>query len=211
MDKNLPFIHPSYANENDLKEDNQRLEFLGDSLIGFITALFLYENFKDEKEGFLSHLKGQLVSTETLAHFSKILKLDEKLLLSYGEEKNKGREKQKILADTFEAYIAYIFLKKGIKKAKKILEDLLKDELKEKKEYLKKLDPKSFFQQICQKKGFPLPEYKSNEPLGPAHNPIFFVEVFVGEKIYGKGEGSSKKEAEQKAAEEAIKIIENEN
>lgn len=209
MDKNLPFIHPSYANERNLREDNQRLEFLGDSLIGFIVSEYLYENFKEEKEGFLSHLKSQLVSTETLSSFAKILELDKKLLLSNGEEKSGGREKQKILADTFEAYIAYIYLKKGIKKVKKILEQLLDVAIKEKKELLFKLDPKSLLQQICQRRNLPLPEYRAGEPTGPAHNPTFFVEVLVGGKVLGKGEGASKKEAEQKAAEESIKIIEN--
>ncbi|MEJ5166245.1 MAG: ribonuclease III [Thermoanaerobaculia bacterium] len=209
MDKNLPFIHPSYANEKNLKEDNQRLEFLGDSLLGFIVSEYLYENFKEEREGFLSHLKSQLVSTETLASFAKILELDKKLFLSNGEEKNGGREKQRILADTFEAYIAYIYLKKGIKKAKKILEELLDGAIKEKKELFFKLDPKSYLQQICQRKNFPLPEYRAEEPIGPAHSPTFFVEVLVEGKVLGKGEGTSKKEAEQRAAEEAIKKIEN--
>lgn len=210
MDKNLPFIHPSYANEKNLKEDNQRLEFLGDSLLGFIVSEYLYENFKEEREGFLSHLKSHLVSTETLASFAKILELDKKLFLSNGEEKNGGREKQRILADTFEAYIAYIYIKKGIKKAKKILGELLDSAIKEKKELLFKLDPKSYLQQLCQRKNFPLPEYRAGEPIGPAHSPTFFVEVLVDGKVLGKGEGASKKEAEQKAAEEAIKKIENE-
>lgn len=208
MDKNLPYIHPSYANENNLKEDNQRLEFLGDSLLGFLTAHFLYENFKEEREGFLSHLKSQIVSTETISNFAKKLNLDEKILLSYGEEKDKGREKQKILADTFEAYLGFIFLKKGIKKAKKIVEELIKDYLKEKKEFYKKLDPKSMLQQILQKKNLPLPVYKANEPEGPPHNPTYKVKVFVNGKILGEGIGKSKKEAEQRAAEEAIKDIE---
>lgn len=209
MDKNLPFIHPSYANEKNLKEDNQRLEFLGDSLLGFIVSEYLYENFKEEKEGFLSHLKSQLVSTEILSSFAKILKLDKKLLLSNGEEKSGGREKQRILADTFEAYIAYIYLKKGIKKVKKILEKLLDSEIKEKKELIFKLDSKSHLQQLCQRRNLPLPEYRAGEPSGPAHSPTFFVEVLVDGKVLGKGEGASKKEAEQKAAEESIKIIEN--
>lgn len=208
MDKNLPFIHPSYANEKNLKEDNQRLEFLGDSLLGFLTANFLYENFKEEKEGFLSHLKSQIVSTETVSNFAKKLKLNEKILLSYGEEKDKGREKQKILADTFEAYLAYIFLKKGIKKAEKIVKVLIESELDEKKEIYEKLDSKSKLQQICQNKCLPLPEYKLEELKGPAHSPTFIIKVFVNGKILGEGIGQSKKEAEQRAAEEAIKEIE---
>lgn len=209
MDKNLPFIHPSYANENDLKEDNQRLEFLGDALLGFLTANYLYEKFKFEDEGFLSHFKSQLVSKEEIANFAKKLNLDKKILLGSSEEKNMGREKQGILADTFEAYLAYIFLKKGIKKAEKIIKKLIESKLDEKKEIYGKLDSKSKLQQICQKKCLPLPEYKLEESIGPAHSPTFIIKVFVNGKFLGKGIGLSKKEAEQRAAEEALEKIEN--
>ena len=207
MNKNLPFTHPSYANENNLDEDNQRLEFLGDSLLGFIVSNFLYENFEDKDEGFLSHFKSQLVSTETISNFAKKLEIDKKLLLSSGEEKNKGRENQKILADSFEAYLAYIFLKKGLKKAKKLVEELLKEEIEIKKEKLEKLDSKSNLQQICQKKGLPIPEYKINCQEGPPHKPVFKIDVFIEGKYFGSGIGASKKEAEQKAAEEALKKL----
>ncbi len=208
MDKNLPFIHPSYANEKDLKEDNQRLEFLGDALLGFLTANFLYEKFEGKDEGFLSHIKSQLVSTEALSKFAKKFEFDKKVLLSSGEEKNGGRENPKILEDTFEAYLAYIFLKKGLKKAKKIVEELLKEEIKTKIESLEKLDSKSFLQQICQKKRLSIPEYKIIGQEGPAHKPTFKVDVFIEGKHFGSGTGSSKKEAEQRAAEEALKNIE---
>lgn len=208
MDKNLPFIHPSYANEKDLKEDNQRLEFLGDALLGFLTANFLYENFEGKDEGFLSHLKSQLVSTETLSKFAKKLEFDKKIFLSSGEEKNGGKENPKILEDTFEAYLAYIFLKKGLKKAKKIVEELLKDEIKTKMESLEKLDSKSYLQQLCQKNGFSIPEYKLNKQEGPPHKPIFKIDVLIDGKYFGSGVGTSKKEAEQRAAEEALKNIE---
>lgn len=210
MIKNLPFIHPSYANENNLEEDNQRLEFLGDALLGFIVSEFLYNQFEKEKEGFLSNLKANLVCNDTFAKFAKKLKLDENLLLSFGEEKNGGRDNPAILSDTFEAYIAYFYLKKGIKKTRKLVEELLREFLNEKKNFLEKLDPKSHLQQILQKNKFPLPEYRAGEPQGPPHKPIFKVEVYIDGKYYGTGTGSSKKEAEMKAAEEAIKNIEKE-
>lgn len=207
-DKNLPFIHPSYANEKKLKEDNQRLEFLGDSLIGFLTSLFLYEKFKEKDEGFLSLLKSKLVSKENLSKFAKKLKLEERILLSRGEEKNKGRENPKILSDTFEAYISFIFLNYGLGKAKKIFFNLLKEEIEESEKEITRLDEKSYLQQICQKKGFSVPFYNSIQKEGPSHKPLFESEVYIEGKIFGKGIGFNKKEAEKKAALEAIKKIE---
>ncbi len=210
MRKILAFIHPSYANEKNLKEDNQRLEFLGDSIISFITSNFLYEKFPEMEEGSLTKIKSYLVSTENLSFLAKKIGIDKKIFLSNGEEKCGGREKATILADAFEAYLAYIYLKKSFKKAKKFLEPLLEETLKEKKDILMSIDSKSKLQQICQKKGFQLPEYKIKELEGPAHSPIFTVEVYINGNFYGKGRGFSKKEAEKNAAEEALKNFKDE-
>lgn len=199
------FIHRSYLNEVKKKRlaSNERLEFLGDSVLAFLTSSFLYEN-SPQPEGVLTNLRSAIVCTKTLSKIAKKLNLGEFLKLSKGEEKEGGRENPSILANTFEALLGAIFLDQGIPVAKHFLEGFLFPYAKKiiSKEDIK--DPKSLFQELVQEKIKVSPIYKVLKEEGPDHAKKFEVGVFVEEKLYGVGFGKSKQEAEEEAAKIAI-------
>jgi len=201
--------HSSYAYEHQKEiKDNEILEFLGDSVLGFILCDFLYKNFQGLSEGELSKLKSAAASTNTLSLFAKEIKLDKKMMLGKGEKKSGGRNKKTILAGVFEALVAALYLDGGINAAKGLLE-------KQFLNFFKKIDMdhflinnyKSALQEHLQKENLPPPTYKTVRTKGPEHNKRFTIEVFSNKQRLGKATGLSKKEAEQKAAQKAIKTL----
>jgi len=200
------FIHRSYLNEAKKKDlsSNERLEFLGDAVLEFLTSSFLFQNFPKRREGELTNLRSAIVCTKTLSQIAKKLDLGQFLKLSKGEEKEGGRKNPSILADTFEALLGAIYLDQGIDQAKGFLEKTLFPHVKKiiAKKNLK--DPKSLFQEVVQERIKVSPLYKVLKEEGPDHAKKFEVGVFVEEKLYGVGLGKSKQEAEEKAAQTAI-------
>ncbi len=207
-DENLlttAFIHRSYLNENsDYSQHNERLEFLGDAVLELVTTEYLYKNYPNP-EGDLTNWRSALVKTETISDVSKSLGFEDYLFMSRGESKSKGRARQLILANCFEAVIGAIYMDKGYDEAKKFITNnliTLLSEIIEKKLYI---DPKSRFQELAQQRESITPRYEVLSEKGPDHNRIFTVGVFVGEKMIGQGEGASKQLAQQEAAQNALK------
>jgi len=202
--------HSSHAYETnpDHPEDNELLEFLGDSVIGLVTAEFYFAAFPGRNEGELSKLKASATSTLALSQLARAIKLDKAILLGKGEEKCGGRKKVSILAGSFEALTGAIYLDGGFDAARRFVCGLLRSSLKPiKSETLTINNSKSALQEICQKAGLPAPDYRLVTEKGPAHDRTFVVEVHLGAKVLAKSKGPSKKSAEQKAAEKVLKAF----
>ena len=195
------FVHRSYLNESKKTlTSNERLEFLGDSILSFLVSEYLYKTYEDLPEGELTNLRSSIVKTEALAEIALKLSLGDCLYLSKGEEEGGGRKNPSILADTFEALLGAIFLDIGLTPVKKIINEQLLPILPKiiaEKTYK---DAKSNFQEMVQETVKLSPVYKVIQEAGPDHAKRFTVGVYVEEKLWGKGEGRSKQEAEQKAA-----------
>ena len=189
--------HSSYANETSV-ESNERLEFLGDAVLGFVVADVLYKRYPEASEGKLSKMRSSIVSRMNFAHFARELKIDKQLLLGKGEENTGGRERESNLSGTFEAVIGAIFIDGGYRKVYKIITKLLKNCLNGDKEIFK--DYKTKLQEVAQRKFKKVPKYKVILEEGPPHNKSFHIEVKLGRKSFGKGIGRNKKQAEQEAA-----------
>lgn len=202
------FIHRSYLNEHKGSKlsSNERLEFLGDSVLSLITSVYLFKNYPELKEGDYTEIKSAIVKMESLAEASKKIKLNNYLLLSRGEEKGAGRTNNNIMADCFEALIAVVFLDKNFETAYTFVVDFL---FKDKLDYLLKnnlyLSSKSKLQEIIQSKYKKTPVYKVLDEKGPEHKRIFKIGVYFNNKMLGGGIAPSKKEAEEAAAKEALK------
>ena len=202
--------HSSFAYENSQKDttDNEVLEFLGDSVLGLIIADFLCSTYPDLSEGELSKLKSSAESTGPLSLFAKKIKLDKYILLGKGEEKSGGRKKRTILAGTFEAVVAAMYIDGGLYETREFLLKFLKPFFKKVKADNYLIDNyKSALQEYFQKDNLPAPTYKTITEKGPAHNKSFIIEVFQGKKSLAIAKGSSKKSAEQQAAQKALKNI----
>lgn len=203
------FIHRSYLNEVRGKNlaSNERLEFLGDAVLEFLTSSFLYRQFPKREEGELTNIRSAIVCTKTLAKIATKLKLGHFLKLSKGEEKEGGRKNPSILADTFEAFLGAIYLDQGIDQAQDFLDKNFFSDAKKiaAQESLK--DPKSLFQEIVQEKIKNSPTYEVLKEEGPDHAKKFQVGVYVENSLYGVGEGKSKQEAEEEAARIAIEKL----
>jgi ribonuclease III len=199
--------HTSRANEDVSGgvADNESLEFLGDAVLGFVVADLLFREFPDCDEGEKSKMKAMLVSTATLARVAERLGLGDHLLLGRGEEKTGGRRKQALLADGCEALIAAMYLDGGIEQARAFIvrelggfiDDLRRDGVSAQ-------DYKSALQELVQGRNRPLPEYRVVGAVGPDHQKLFDVEVFVAGEPLARATGASKKEAEQEAARIAL-------
>jgi len=198
--------HRSALNENisAATQSNERLEFLGDAVLELITTDFLYLNHPQQPEGVLTAYRSALVKTTTLALIAKRLGLGEKLYMSKGEEATGGRDNQGLLADSFEAFIGALYLDQGLDPVKKFLEENLFiefDRIKADKLYR---DAKSLLQETVQAKGFETPTYEVLKSAGPDHDKIFTVQVIIDGQAAGVGEGKSKQEAQQQAAQVAL-------
>jgi len=188
----------------DSLRDNETFEFLGDSVLGFVIGDMLFRNFPDLDEGALSKMKAYLVSETSLAEKARAFGMGDVILLGVGEEKTGGRKKDSLLANLFEAMLAGIYLDGGIEPARQLIEQTFLDEIKSINEQdLLFHDYKTALQELAQGKGLPLPEYNVIGEVGPDHDKTFIVEVKVG-SLSKRGEGSSKKEAQQEAARQAL-------
>ncbi len=197
--------HSSYANERQTKYgSNERLEFLGDSVLGVITAEYFYKTFPDMPEGELTKLRAAAVCEKSLYRFAKQIDLGDYLLLGKGELNTGGRERPSILADAFEAVIASIYLDGGMEEAKKFVLSFVKKMGNKKLSFS---DYKTTLQEVIQKNPEELLEYVLVGESGPDHNKCFEVEVHLNSNVIGKGKGKSKKIAEQQAAKEALELM----
>ena len=200
------FVHSSYINENpdtDL-HDNQRMEFLGDSLLNFIVAEKLYHEFPDIAEGKLTEIRISLVRQEKLAEKAHALKLGDFMLLGKGEDLSDGRTKRNNLADTFEALVAAIFLDQGIEVTKNLILKLFSSDIEAIKSGRIDVNFKAMLQELTQAEFKLLPDYEVIESRGPDHDREFFVSVSVGDVVLAIGSGKSKKTAESEAARLAL-------
>lgn len=199
--------HSSYANErwhNSLLS-NERLEFLGDSVLGMLVAEYLYRNFPDRPEGELTRMRADMVCEQTLAAVANRIGLGEHLLLGHGEEQGGGRSRNSILADAMESVIAACFLDGGMEAALGIVQKFILVEVPVKK--LHNTDYKTGLQELVQRKKNQVLSYALVDQSGPDHNKQFVVEVSLNGTVVGKGTGSSKKRAEQDAARDATERL----
>lgn len=196
------FHHRSITNESKHIKNNERLEFLGDSVLGVVTASYLYKNF-DRPEGDLAKIKSSVVSEKTLAEVALKLGIDKLLILGHGEELSGGRQKPAILADCMEAIIGAYYLDSGYKLAETYVLSFIIDEINKVCEFGMK-DYKTLLQEKFQKTSKQCPKYELISKSGPEHNQIFSVKVHLGDVEYGPSSGKSKKEAEQLVAKIAL-------
>lgn len=197
--------HSSYSNENKSYAFNERLEFLGDSVLGIIISDYLFKNETELPEGELTKLRANIVCEESLSEVSKKIELGTHMLLGKGEEATGGRERVSILADAFEAVIAAIYLDGGIDNAKTFvltqMDEIIQDSIKGRifRDY------KTHLQEVIQSQGESNIVYDLVEEIGPDHNKKFVMQVKLNDEVLGTGEGKSKKEAEQSAAKQALR------
>ena len=196
--------HSSYANErwHDSLKSNERLEFLGDSILGMVTAEYLYRNFPDRPEGDLTRMRADMVCERALANVAERIGLGKHILLGHGEENGGGRRRDSILADAVESVIAACFLDGGMEPARRFIQDFVLTEVPVRK--LKNADYKTALQELVQQKKNQTLSYRLAGESGPDHDKHFEVEVSLNGQVVGKGSGSSKKRAEQDAARAAI-------
>ena len=204
----LAFIHRSYLNEvKEHLDSNERLEFLGDSVLSFIVSKYLYVKYPTFNEGILTNLRAMLVNTRTLAEVARELEFGKLLKLSKGEEESKGRENSSLLADCFEAFVGALFLDQGEKVVSKFISEVLlpRAEIFLQGKALK--DPKSLLQESIQAKNQASPIYKVLREEGPPHKRIFTVGAYLENLLLGTGTGRSKQDAEKNAASLALSKI----
>ena len=199
--------HSSYANENRERHlpDNERLEFLGDSILGFVVAEYLYRNFPDKPEGELTRIRADLVCERNLAEAAATIELGSYLLLGHGEEQGGGRKRDSIVSDAMESVIAASFMDGGFAAAKEIIDRLILSNIP--KGRPRNFDYNTAFQELVQRKKDQQIHYELTGESGPDHDKHFEVEVLLNGKAVGHGVGSSKKRAEQAAAEAAIEAL----
>jgi ribonuclease-3 len=202
------FTHRSYLNEHrDLKTGhNERLEFLGDAVLELIVTEYLFQKYSDSNEGELTAYRSALVNAITLSDAAQKIGMNEYLLLSKGESKDLGRARQIILANTMEALIGSIFLDAGYESAKYFISKYIFSLIEKIVEDKTWLDAKSKFQEQAQENEGITPLYKTIKEEGPDHDKKFTVGVYLGKEKVAEGDGKSKQEAEQLAAQEALKI-----
>ena len=204
---NLNFLetaltHRSYSSEYGLKYCNERMEFLGDSVLSAVVSEYLYNKYCDDNEGKLSQIKAQIVSAKSLSSWAKKVKLDKFILISKSEDSNFARQRDSLLCDSFEAIVGAIYLDSGFETAKKFINKFLSDQ-----QTVELTDYKTSLQELVQAEFQTLPEYKVIKEYGPDHDKKFEIAVFIEGKQFGFGRGSSKKEAEQNSAKQAYKKL----
>lgn len=197
--------HSSYSNENKNYKFNERLEFLGDSVLSIVISDYLFKKEKNLPEGELTKLRANIVCEESLSEVAGQIHLGEYLLLGKGEEATGGRDRISILADALEAIIAAIYLDGGLEEASKFIFRFMEEIIENSIEGKIFRDYKTYLQEVLQSKGEQHIWYKLIEEKGPDHNKRFVMEVGINDKVLGVGEGKSKKDAEQVAAKSALK------
>lgn len=199
------FTHRSYVNEHrkTAKEHNERLEFLGDAVLELVTTEYLYGNF-DDPEGILTNWRSSLVRTESISAAAARSGFEPLLRLSRGEKRGSDRAREQILANSFEAVVGALYLDQGYEHAKRFITDTVLATFEEILRSGSWMDPKSHLQEVVQSvEGF-TPVYKVLEEVGPDHDKVFTVGVFVNNVLRGQGQGPSKQAGQQKAAEAAL-------
>lgn len=203
---NTALIHPTYAYEHHLPSNNQRMEFLGDAVLGLVIATYLYLEFPDLPEGDLTRMRAAIVCEGSLAKVAREIGLSDLLLLGQGEENSGGRQRSSNLADALEAVIGSLYLSGGIETARKFILQVFAPVLKILKDK-SVIDSKSALQELIQKRGPENVTYKILEECGPDHAKQYKAGVFYQNRLLATGEGRSKKEAEQEAARAALALI----
>ena len=196
--------HSSYANENRERglRDNERLEFLGDSILGFVVADYLYRNFPDKPEGELTRIRADLVCEKNLARAAATVRLGSFLLLGHGEEHGGGRKRDSIVSDAMESVIAASYMDGGFSAAKEIIDRLILCDVPAGKPH--NFDYKTALQELVQRQAHQELSYRMAGEEGPDHDKTFLAEVLLNGQLIGQGRGHSKKEAEQNAAAAAL-------
>jgi len=198
--------HRSYLHSQPEKggESNERMEFLGDSVVGLVVNEFLYRKFTSLREGELTKMKSLLVSRVILSRTAKLMGLGNHILLSEAETGSGGRDRASILADTLEGVIGAVYLDGGLEPARRLTERLLLRQVHEILSDANLANYKSMLQEYVQGEFKTHPQYRISSEIGPDHEKVFTVEVVVSQKVLGRGHGSNKKEAEQEAARDAL-------
>ncbi len=206
------FVHCSYLNESPdpSQESNERLEFLGDALLGLAVADELYRRLPDSPEGDLTRLRSAIVQTETLARVARSLNLGEYLLMGKGERESGGKDKQRNLACTLEALIGAVFIDQGFEVAREFVLRILEKEFATVSIENSGRDAKSKLQELMQARHKMTPTYRIIDSSGPDHARVFTVEVFADNIVMGTGTGTSRQRAEQEAAGDALTKLEGE-
>jgi len=203
--------HSSYANEMRARganaDHNQRLEFLGDSVLSLVTSEHIYTILSEHNEGELTRIRAIIVCEDSLHRFAEAMELGDALFMGHGELISNGRKKKSILADAFEAVLGSVFLDGGFEAAKKFLLKFIEEPINDIINQGKIKDYKSLLQQIIQHGEGEILEYVLISETGPAHEKVFEVRALMNNNIIGEGKGSSKKEAEQHAAKEAMALF----
>lgn len=209
---NSAFAHRSYVNEKVGELDNnEKLEFLGDSVLGLIVSDYLFRTLPERSEGDLAKIKSFVVSEESLAKIARKLNVDHYVLIGKGEENSGGRKKKAILADCMEAIIGACFLDSGFKTVQNFVLSILVPEIETVLQNKHRKDYKTLLQEYVQKRFKCYPKYQLVKKSGPDHDRVFWIEVKINNENYGSGKGKNKKQAEQEAARIAYgKLMENE-
>lgn len=204
----LAFVHRSFVNEDkETNQHNERLEFLGDSVLGVLIAEYLYEKWPDETEGTLSQFRSLLVEAGACIKYMKVLELEPFIMLGKGESQSLGRGRETILANVFEALIGAMYLDQGLNKTRNFFFGNLQKCVEEIIESPSR-NYKADLQDYTQKNFQTIPEYKLVQEVGPDHAKEFTIAVFIQSDQQGEGRGASKKQAEQEAAKNALNNIE---
>jgi ribonuclease-3 len=198
--------HRSVSVERPL-DSNERMEFLGDSIVGMVVCEYLFATFPESSEGGLAKAKAFLVCEPTLAEAAAVTGMDVVVELNPAEEASGGRARPSILSDTFEAVIAAVFLDQGFRAARRVVRAALKDPMKRVSQGDYHRDFKSALQERTQAKNRKTPHYRITEERGEDHKKIFIAQALLNTKVLGAGEGRSKKEAEQAAARDALETM----
>lgn len=203
----LAFTHKSYTNEKETEASNERLEFLGDAVLEFLITDFLYLHYPDSDEGEMTALRSATVRKETLAMVAKELHFGDFLLLSKGEKKGKGNQKDYLLANTFEAFLGALYCDQGMEYCRSFLMTHLFPVIEQYKKDSNYIGPKTRFQELAQASFGITPHYTVVSDEGPDHNKIFTMAAMLGEECIAEGKGNSKQKAENEAAELAYQKL----
>ena len=198
--------HSSYVNEHklDQRQSNERLEFLGDSVLELTSSEYLYEKYPEKSEGELTKIRASLVSEFPLAEVARQLKIGQYILMGKGEEATGGRERDSVISDAVEAILGAVYLDGGLDNARKFVYSFIMNDIENKKIFY---DSKTVLQEIIQKYKLGRLEYVLTEETGPDHDKSYTVNAVLEEKVIGSGSGRTKKRAEQQAAYAAIKKL----
>ena len=199
----LALTHRSYSYENGRGPNNERLEFLGDAILGFLVTSHIHDHFSNMDEGNLTKLKNAVVSAPALAQAARSINLGEFLLLGKGEIQTGGRSKMNLLADTFEAILGAAYVSKGLEAAKTIVDQHILPLLESSEDLLQSADPKTTLLESMQRQGKPAPTYKTTHE-GPDHDRTFFSNLIIDGQVVASASGRSRKQAETNAAIKAL-------